>query len=292
MSQNGSYSFSISTLACAYQHGEVVLVVDRLELPPAGLVFVIGPSGIGKSTLLETLALMNNTIRNPLEAKIAFRPGDGSREIHFAKVWSDTEDYRAALRRQHFSFLFQQTNLMPHFTAGENMCVAQLIQGIPFDQAKARVIEMMGRLGLDASLFDRKTSELSGGQRQRIAFVRAITGQFSILFGDEPTGNLDSASARRLMSIVREQMSAQQGRAAIIVSHDLALAAQFADVIVPIVARTADESRVARQGYIHQDVVLTRTSNGWLDGKGHAVTDIDACLIDYVHRDASVEFML
>src|SRR4029079_2744533 len=114
-----SKSFEVSNLLCSYDQSNVVLSIDSLTIPSNTIVFIVGPSGIGKSTLLETLGLMNNTIHNPSAASILFYEED-EHSINLANAWSNSDSYLAALRAKHFSFIFQETNLMPGFTAGQN----------------------------------------------------------------------------------------------------------------------------------------------------------------------------
>jgi len=261
-------SFSIANLKCGYQSKDVVLEISELEIPSSGLVFVVGPSGSGKSTFLETLGLMNNSIRNPGEARIDFsRSADIGKE-NLIQSWTKTEDFRADLRNEYFSFLFQQTNLMPHFTAGENMCMAMLIEGYSFHDAKERVLEVMKLLDLDEAIFGRRTSELSGGQRQRLAFVRAFTGRYKILFGDEPTGNLDAGTARKLMDVLKNQVVEKVDRVCLIVSHDLDLAQQYADMIIPIQFVMSADQENRKYGFVSSQTVFHRRGDEWYNHIG------------------------
>ena len=120
---------------------------------------------------------------------------------------------------------------MPNFTVYENICLTQMIQGVSQKEALLKARDMMHRIGLQEVDEHKKPHELSGGQRQRVAFVRAITPQFTVLFGDEPTGNLDEINSRELMSILTNNIRQHQ-RTAVIVTHNIDLALEFADQII------------------------------------------------------------
>lgn len=223
-------AFNIQNLICEYIVGQPVLHIDDLSIEKGKLVFILGVSGIGKSTFIETLGLMNKTIGNPKACNIDFYPESGN-SFNIADIWSTGNENLSDFRNKYFSFIFQNTNLMPNLSAGENMCISQLIEGKNLAESKPSVINVMGRLNLAEELFDRKVQELSGGQRQRLAFVRAITAGFTVLFGDEPTGNLDQDTAFKLMTILKDNLK-EKNTTGVIVSHDIGLSTAFADEII------------------------------------------------------------
>lgn len=272
-----SIKFNVSNLLCSYNGRDVVVRIDSLQIPKNSIVFIVGPSGIGKSTLLETLGLMNNTIQNPGSASIHFFEEEG-KTINLASAWSNPDSYLSALRSRHFSFIFQETNLMPGFTAGQNLCMKMLIQGKTMQEARQQAIHFMAQLDLHEDIFDRMTHELSGGQRQRIAFLRAFLGDSQVLFCDEPTGNLDGLTAVRLMEILQRSIKERINSAAIVVSHDLSLAMRFADLIVPILQEGKDLDPERRTGRISRDYVLTRDQEKWSTKNISAIEDVESHL--------------
>lgn len=245
--------FNIKKLTCSYLPDQPVLKIDELTIEKGKLVFILGVSGIGKSTFIETLGLMNQTIVNTSDTEVSFYPKETA--IEMKDSWAKSNDEMAFFRNQHFSFIFQNTNLMPNFTAGENMCISQLIKGKTIVEAKPKVEEIMAELNLPAEVFDKKITELSGGQRQRLAFVRAITADFSVLFGDEPTGNLDQDTAFRLMNMLKKNLQKHQSTG-IIVSHDIDLSIAFADQIILL---TPHETH--KYGVIDLEKIIYRTNN-------------------------------
>lgn len=262
--------FTLKNLECAYNNGSTVLNIPELIIPSGKLVFVLGVSGIGKSTLIETLGLMNNTIKPNGKVKIQFHKNDTDVE-ELSEIWNKSNDYISTFRRNYFSFIFQSTNLMKNFTAGENMAVTMLLDGKPMSEAKEKVLEIMTRLNLDHSLFDRKINELSGGQRQRLAFVRAFISEFSVLFGDEPTGNLDKDTSHKLMHTLKTNLN-QMNRSGLIVSHDIPLAINFADAIILLSKRKYDDGGI--YGSVDPENYLMRTADDqWENANGQRVED-------------------
>lgn len=229
--------YEISHLLCAYPASKAVLEVNKLILPAGKITIILGKSGYGKSTLLETLALMNNPV---LQGSIRFSPPTNKNQeaYELTSLWQKGKSKALAkVRSRHFSFIFQQTNLMPNFSVLENVYISRMIQGIPRDQCIREAYKILDRVGVQRSKANAKVTELSGGQRQRLAFARAVISDFDVLFGDEPTGNLDEANALEMMTIVSNFIHAGEQdlpKSAIIVTHHIDLALQFADIIMLI----------------------------------------------------------
>ncbi len=233
MSQ-ASILFELSNLSCRYGDQEV-LRVEELSLPAVPLTFILGSSGIGKSTLLEMLGLMSNTYRGRAD-RFTYQ---GAQDLR--GFWDWPQSKQAHFRRSNFSFVFQQTNLIENFSILENLCIPLMIQGYAYEDAANKVTATAEKMNLDAQLLLRKATAVSGGQLQRAAFTRALSTDFKVLFGDEPTGNLDSGNSRTLMGLLKDNL-VERGASAVVVSHDVALAEEYADCIIRV-KRMGDEDR-------------------------------------------------
>ena len=174
------------------------------------VVAIMGASGAGKSTLLQILGTLST-------------PDSGSLQIEGRDVLRLKGDALSAFRGRRVGFVFQAHHLLPEFSALENVMIPALIAGESKKTALARAERLLGEVGLTARL-DHKPSELSGGEQQRVAIARALVNEPAVLFADEPTGNLDSATKQeihRLLFDLRERL----GQTVVIVTHDPELAA-------------------------------------------------------------------
>jgi lipoprotein-releasing system ATP-binding protein len=270
--------FEISDLKCSYDknyiegQSKIVLEIRDLLIPKGKKIFIVGESGIGKSTILEVLGLMNNTIVVDDKTRFNFY-ADGNTPIDLLGLWKRNRDKELSeFRLKHFNFIFQSTNLMRNFTAYENISLTRMLQGYTQYSTFKKATQTLAELGLSHIDETRMAHELSGGQQQRLAFARAILPEFTVLFGDEPTGNLDSDNAIKAMEILSAKLESLQGSSAIIVSHDMHLAATFADIIIKIrkesqkVANVTDE--VSYYGVIDSTSVYTpdETKSNWSNG--------------------------
>jgi len=225
--------FQIEKLSCAYIENQPVLEANDFYIPKRKITVLLGPSGSGKSTLLETLGLMTKTV-DPETSSIKFFPTDDE-EYDLADIWNDFQEAdRYKIRLLYYSFIFQSTNLMPNFSALENVGLTELIQNKPESEAYFNAIEsLVKNLSVTSLSYNKKPFEFSGGERQRLAFARAINPEFTVLFGDEPTGNLDHFNSVKLMHFIREFITKQRDNvSAIIVSHNIPLTLDFADRII------------------------------------------------------------
>lgn len=258
--------FDIENLRCSYEHpfisgtSKVVLEIKRLEIPRGTMVFIVGESGIGKSTVLEALGMMNRTMVPDPEAKACFIDKDGSR-TDLVALWKD-EARLTEFRLKHFSFIFQNTNLMRNFTAFENVAITRLLQGYSREETMGKVKRLLTELGLGSVSESDSPQDLSGGQQQRLAFARATLPDFSVLFGDEPTGNLDSGNAFRAMALLEHQLERHEGRSSVIVTHDMPLAVRYAGMIVKM-------RRKNGIGYVDETCVFRpdRERETWSNGR-------------------------
>lgn len=257
--------FKIENIVCSYNGKKRVLEINELNIPKKSLVFIVGASGVGKSTFLETVGLMNKTILKTNEkSDFDFFPSEGG-GISLKEIWKKSNEDISALRSEYFSFIFQQTNLMPHFSVEENMIVSQLINNVDYEKSLIEIKRIMKEISLEKDILSRNITELSGGQRQRLAFVRAFTASFDVLFGDEPTGNLDPVTARSLMGLLKKSLN-KSNRTGLIVSHDIQLAIEFADIIIPIEYRHSLGGSKETYGYIHNNLNWNRKGDSWVRG--------------------------
>lgn len=231
--------FEIENLRCSYDkkyregQSRVVLEIRHLAIPRGKKTFIVGESGIGKSTILETLGMMNNTIVPGDKTRFVFFNKEG-KETNLQQMWKSKDKIISDFRLKNYSFIFQSTNLMRNFTAFENIAFTRMLQGFSRFSCFQSTKKVLSDLGLEHVEEKRMAQELSGGQQQRLAFARAIIPDFTVLFGDEPTGNLDAENAIRVMQILTNKLNEHEDASAIIVSHDMHLAVTFADVIVKI----------------------------------------------------------
>lgn len=251
----------IRDLRCSYVPGRPVLRVGSLDIRRGELLFLLGRSGIGKSTFLELTGLMNLP-GGEVHGEVIFSPLEGATQSLLA-LWDGPNASISAFRNRYLAFIFQETNLLDQFTAGENMLLPALVQGQAREEAEQRVRHLMEALALDQALLHHAPSHLSGGQKQRMAFIRALATDFDVLFGDEPTGNLDPVTARRLMDVLRNHLHERQ-RAGIVVSHDIALALGFADRIAVV----TESDEMPGLGVLLAENLFSRHGGGWSSGRG------------------------
>jgi putative ABC transport system ATP-binding protein len=185
-----------------------------VEIERGKLTAVMGPSGSGKSTLMHILAGLD-------------KPTEGSVTIEGQEISGMGDDELTRLRRDHIGFVFQFFNLLPMLTARENMVLPLAIAGRqPDPQWLETVIEETGL----RDRLNHRPSELSGGQQQRVAIARALLSRPTVLFADEPTGNLDSASGDEILALLRRSVDSV-GQTVVMVTHD-PRAASIADRIL------------------------------------------------------------
>ncbi len=198
------------------------LTIDRGEF-----VAVMGTSGSGKSTLMNLLGCLD-------------QPTRGRYELDGLDVASARPDLLAELRNRQIGFVFQNFNLIPRTSALENAQLPLFYRGVSIKEQRRQAAAALQRVGL-AGREQHYPSQLSGGQQQRVAIARALVGAPAILFADEPTGNLDTASSREIMGIL-EELNRKDGITIILVTHE------------PDIAAYASRELMMKDGQIVQDV--------------------------------------
>ena len=201
------------------RYGEGDTAVDALrgvsvDIAKGRLTAVMGPSGSGKSTLMHILAGLD-------------KPTSGEVSVAGVEVTGLDDTELTKLRRDHIGFIFQFFNLLPMLTAAENIVLPLRLAGATPD--KAWVAELIEKVGLGDRLTHRP-AELSGGQQQRVAVARALVSRPSVMFADEPTGNLDSTTGGEILTLLRDSVDSL-GQTTVMVTHD-AHAAAIADRVL------------------------------------------------------------
>jgi len=266
--------FEIKELNCQYSGNRTVLQVSNLVIERGKITAILGLSGIGKSTMLETLGLMNKTL--PRESKVHFYPYKGSQPIDYAWLWYEAhEKIRSNVRKEHFSFIFQESNLMYNFNAIDNICITLLLQNQTKENAKEIAKKYIHDMELDHKISDSTMIfNLSGGERQRLSFIRAVAPDFTVLFGDEPTGNLDVINAGRVLKNLSHVLKSKE-KSAIIVTHDIKLSVEWADDIILIEEKTDEaDGRCSSYGLITENhVYKSQLVNGKKMWKNHVLSN-------------------
>ncbi|HEY3181393.1 MAG TPA: ABC transporter ATP-binding protein [Gaiellaceae bacterium] len=235
MSTNGSV-LRAEDVTRRYGSGEAAVDALRgvtLSVAPGELVAVMGPSGSGKSTLMHILAALDGA-------------SSGTVEIAGQNVGRLGDQEVTLLRRKHIGFVFQFFNLLPMLTAEENVALPLSIAGQKPDPAFFE--DLLKRIGLS----DRRThrpSELSGGQQQRVAIARALVSRPTVVFADEPTGNLDSKTSGEILELLRSSAE-EYGQTMVMVTHDAAAAAIADRILFLADGLIVDELRRSGQSEI------------------------------------------
>ena len=196
-----------------YHMGELdvpVLKDINLHIRPKEFVAVLGPSGSGKSTLMNLIGCLD-------------APDSGEYILDGVKVENCSEDELSAIRGEKIGFIFQQFNILPDLTAYENVEMPLLYRKFSARERHERVMKTLTQVGL-ADRMHHKPSQLSGGQQQRVAIARVLASEPSIILADEPTGNLDSASGKDIMDIIKGLW--QDGHTIVLITHDINVANQ------------------------------------------------------------------
>ncbi|MBN2863765.1 MAG: ABC transporter ATP-binding protein [Bacteroidales bacterium] len=208
----------IQNIVKNYQIGSVIVRALRsvtIDINRNEYVAIMGPSGSGKSTLMNLLGCLDT-------------PTSGSYVLNGIDVSKMADDYLAEIRNKEIGFVFQTFNLLPRYTALENVTLPLIYAGIQKAEREKHAIETMEHVGL-ADRMTHKPNELSGGQRQRVAIARALVNNPSIILADEPTGNLDSKTSLDIMGLLDDIH--RNGNTVIVVTHEEDIARHAARII-------------------------------------------------------------
>ncbi|QIB34238.1 MacB family efflux pump subunit [Ancylobacter pratisalsi] len=242
---------------------QVLKEID-LTIEAGEMVAIVGASGSGKSTLMNILGLLD-------------RPSLGSYHIRGRATGSLDSNELAALRREHFGFIFQRYHLLGELTARDNVEVPAVYAGTERGARHGRASALLERLGMGARA-DHRPGQLSGGQQQRVSIARALMNGGEVILADEPTGALDSRSGEEVLRIL-EELNAE-GRTVILVTHDPAVAARARRVIeISDGVITADRRREASPAPASEPVSAPTARTEWADaGKGSHLTALGEAL--------------
>jgi len=202
-----------------YQLGKVELPALRgidLEITPGSFVTIMGTSGSGKSTLLNLIGALDI----PTRGKIFLKGKDVS-EL--------SEDELAQLRGKTIGFVFQEFNLLHNLTAIENVMLPMTFQGVSETEREKKAKEILAMVDLENRIYH-QPAELSGGERQRVAIARAFANNPELVIADEPTGNLDSSTGKKIMDILTD-FHKKEGKTIVVVTHDPQIASYSREIV-------------------------------------------------------------
>lgn len=202
-----------------YQMDKIELIALKdidLTVNKGSFVSIMGPSGSGKSTLLNMISCLDV----PTRGKVFLQDQDISRL---------SENELAQLRGKTIGFVFQEFNLLSHLTALENVMLPMIFQGVPQRERRKKAEDILSSLGLRDRIMHQPT-ELSGGERQRVAIARAFANDPELVIADEPTGNLDSTTGKKIMEVLTE-FHQREGKTIVVVTHDPNIASYSKEII-------------------------------------------------------------
>ncbi|MDY2794362.1 MAG: ABC transporter ATP-binding protein [Peptostreptococcus porci] len=200
----------------------------NMEVYEGEFIAIMGPSGSGKSTFLNTISTID-------------KPSGGSVLIAGKNPYKMNDNQLSAFRRTELGFVFQQFNLINTLTVGENIILPLTLSNIPLKEMNKKLENISKFLGID-HILNKRTYEISGGQSQRVAIARAVINNPSILLADEPTGNLDSKSAKDVMRLFKK-LNDSLKVTIIMVTHD------------PNIAASSDRTYIIKDGSIYQQII-------------------------------------
>ena len=202
-----------------YQLGKVELTALKginLEVTPGAFVTIMGPSGSGKSTLLNMIGCLDV----PTKGKVFLKGKDISQL---------SETQLSQLRGKTIGFVFLEFNLLPNLDALENVALPMVFQGASLEERIKKAKELLASVGLEERIYH-QPAELSGGERQRVALARAFANDPEVVIADEPTGNLDSTTGKKIMEVLTD-FHKREGKTIVVVTHDPNIASYSEEVV-------------------------------------------------------------
>lgn len=188
--------------------GKVVAVSDlSFSIPTGTFAAIVGKSGSGKSTLLTLLGGLD-------------KPSSGKVIVDDQEISRMSDHQLIKYRRRKIGFVFQHYNLIPNLTALENVMLPMEFAGVKASERRERASKLLDEVGLHDGKQQRKPGKLSGGEQQRVSIARALANKPSVIFADEPTGNLDSNTSKKIVDLLRE-LSKKENTTIVVVTHDL-----------------------------------------------------------------------
>ena len=204
---------NVDSVHKSYELGETSVHALRgvtFSIEKGEFVSIMGPSGSGKSTLMNIIGCLDT-------------PSEGTYLLNQRNVGQLDEEQLAGIRNQEIGFIFQQFHLLPRSTALENVALPLKYASVQREEQLSRAEEVLNKVGLSGRL-SHKPTELSGGEQQRVAIARALVNSPSILFADEPTGNLDSKTGKEVLEIFKELN--EKGQTIVVITHEHTIAKQ------------------------------------------------------------------
>ncbi|MBU0646411.1 ABC transporter ATP-binding protein [Patescibacteria group bacterium] len=220
MAKKGAPVISLKDIHKEFATGDVVTKVlfgVTFDIEPGEFVAIMGPSGSGKSTLMHIMGFLD-------------RLTEGDYFFNGQKVSDLSDDELALMRRHEVGFVFQFFYLLPNSKVIDNILLPMVYQEVPYARRMREAKAVLKQVGLEHRM-DHLSNQLSGGERQRVAIARAMVGEPSVIFADEPTGNLDSKTGESILRLLQDLND--QGKTVIMVTHELE-AAQFAKRIIRV----------------------------------------------------------
>lgn len=228
--------FRINELFCKTKKDKIILHIPSLDIHSSKVTFILGSSGVGKTSFLQAIGLMKRNFSK--ESTINLSIGDYS-DYQYLSTWQSKEIQN--IRKSYFSFMFQEAHFFNNFSIEETLKMPKVFAGNTDYDVKSDINmqKTFRKLGLWKlwSRLDTNVNDLSVGQKQRISFIQSLQKKGCILFADEPTGNVDYINAKRIMRLAKERVCSSDLKASIIVTHDLNLAIRYADDIVVLSLR-------------------------------------------------------